>query len=474
MSYPQNITVIGGDFGDEGKGKLIPWLAVTCSVSVLVRYSGGENAGHTVCINGRTVVFHLLPSAAVLGRTCVLASGVRVNPLQVVAELDALAAAGFPTPEVLIDTAAALSLRRLHGRLEWWAEHQKGRSSAGSTMKGMGPIAAAEALRVNPQVGLLVHPDHLRSALAEFRAVFGVMLDHPDVVKALGPTPSDGELLDELRPAVKRLAGGFIDTREYLSDHWTGGSRLLFEGAQGHWLDPDQGTYPFTTSGKCTFAGVAQCTGLPVDAIGLRIAVLKAYATRVGNGPFDDLGDPAALPEELPPPLEVNREAELASLRAKINAGQADDAEVGRYLRWAGHEVGATTGRKRRTGWFNAARARRMIQAEAPHALALTKLDVLSGLRELKVITGYRYPDGRCSNYPPNLAHELAGAVPMYHSLVGWDEDITGKTDFGALPPAARNYVSILERLLGTPIRWIGTGPGKDDLIERPLPPSVA
>ncbi len=467
MAEGKNYAVVGAFAGDEGKGKIVDVLAK--EVDYVVRCEGGANAGHTIQVGDFTFVGHLLPSGAAQGKTCVLGRGVRVDLPQLFSELDAFSSSGRELPVVLVDEGAFLSLP-WHKALEWWVEHYKGKGgrAAYSTMRGMAPIAATTALRLNIQVGLLFHPDDLMGWLDDFYQSFHPIFKHRDLVDAIGEVDPPDRLAAELLGYRERLKPLVADTRARLSMAWKSGQRILFEGAQGLMLDPHWGTYGYNTSGICTFAGLSQGCGLPFTALGRRIGVAKAYATRVGNGPFpSELGFPTLLKSEqkIPPDEETNF---LYRLRERINAGEANESEVGQYLRVRGHEYGATTGRPRRTGWFDGAWQEYFVAVNDPHELALTKLDCLSGIKLLKVVCGYRLnrqllPTGTV----PAFADDFARVLPVYDILSGWEENITGETTWERLPLCARNFVEYVEGLFRCPITLIGTGPERDHVIQR-------
>ncbi|MDO8559890.1 MAG: adenylosuccinate synthetase [bacterium] len=460
------IGIVGAFGGDEGKGKVVDVLAQ--NAGCVVRCEGGANAGHTIRLEDLTFVGHLLPSGAAAGTLCAIARGVRVDPTQLLQEVSTYTAPGAGgksrSLSLLVDDGAALSLS-WHQRLEMYFERVKEKQvrGTGSTRRGMGPIAATAALRLNPRVGHLTRPEELRQWLDDFYEAFQPQL------AASGNSVTPTMLADELAALGHRLAPYIGDVRARVEQIWRDGKSVVLEGAQGMVLDPYWGTYPYTTQGMCTFAGLLQGCGLPVSALTDRIGVCKAIATRVGNGPFpSELGDPALLADE-PKVVDADLDAFAREMLAKINAGHASDQELGHYLRVRADEYGATTGRHRRTGWLDGAWLEYFAAVNDPTELALTKLDCLRGLRELKVVTAYEL-DGR--HLPPGtvpaLASDFARVRPVYQTLPGWSEDISDVTRFDALPAEARAYIELVEEIANCPIRWIGTGPFREQLIVQP------
>ncbi|TSC76549.1 MAG: adenylosuccinate synthase [Parcubacteria group bacterium Gr01-1014_31] len=466
MSDAPCIGIVGAFGGDEGKGKVVDVLAQ--NAGCVVRCEGGANAGHTIRLEDLLFIGHLLPSGAAAGTLCAIARGVRVDPMQLLQEVGSYTAPGAGgkcrTLALLVDEGAALSLP-WHVKLEEYFERVKEKRvrGTGSTRRGMGPIAATAALRLNPRVGLLTRPEELRQWLDDFFEAF-----HPLLAEA-GNTVTPAALAELLAGHGAQLAPYVGDVRARVEQVWRGGDPVVLEGAQGMILDPYWGTYPYTTQGMCTFAGLLQGCGLPVSALTDRIGVCKAIATRVGNGPFpSELGDPAKLAAE-PKVVDADLDAFAREMLTKINAGHASDQELGFYLRVRADEYGATTGRHRRTGWLDGAWLEYFAAVNDPTALALTKLDCLGGLREVKIVVAYEL-DGR--HLPPGtvpaLASDYARVRPVYQTLPGWSEDISDVTRFDALPAEARAYVELVEEIANCPIGWIGTGPLRRQLIIRP------
>ncbi|MDD5110309.1 MAG: adenylosuccinate synthetase [Patescibacteria group bacterium] len=464
----QPVTMVGGtQWGDEGKGKIIDELSP--EVDIVVRSEGGANAGHTVKVGDRTFVGHLLPCGVVAGKTCVLGRGVRIDCAQFLAEIAALADIGLPEPKILVDAGAFLSLP-WHGVIERWVETSKAAAgrAVGSTRRGIGPIAATNALRVNVQLGLIYHPDEL---LRQLQAFFGAF--DPIFSCQLPRVATPEQVVEQLLAFREPMRPYLCDTRAFLHRAWQDGKRILFEGAHGLGLDPLWGTYGYNTAGLCTFAGLLQGCGLPIAAAanGRLIGVVKAYTTRVGEGPFpSELGDPEVVKQE--PKVAADQLGSfLAELLARINAGAATDQEIGQYLRVAGGEYGATTGRPRRAGWLDLAWLRYAMAVLGPTELMLTKLDCLSGLDHLYVVDRYQL-DGRDLPHGelPPLTCDYRRVQPSLLWLGGWRENITGMTRWQDLPDNARRYVEFIEGTLRRPIPWVGTGPDRGHLIRREIP----
>ena len=465
-----NTAVLGLQWGDEGKGKIIDEFAP--EADIVVRLEGGANAGHTVVADGKKVINHQLSSGALAGKICAHGRGLRLEPGPFLAEIRQLQAAGFALPEIWVDGGAFL-VTQWHKALEYWVEYAKGSRKAYTTMRGMCGIAALIALRGAVKVEALYHPDELQNGLADAYQMLAPIFGQPlfqqdDFVRACGSLKEPETLAEELLAFAADFEPYRCDVRQKLYEAWRAGRPILFEGAQGTMLDAYWGTYGFNTQGLCTFAGLAHSAGLPAEALGQRVGVVKAILTRVGNGPFPaELGEYAVTQQEKkmePPHLQLW----LNETCRKINAGYATDQEVGRYLRVTADEYGATSGRPRRTGWQDLALLRYVIQINRPEALALTKLDCLSGLSRLKVVVGYRL-DGRelPAGVIPALSSEYARVEPIYEEIDGWEGDITGERSFRKLPRGAQRYVEIIEKEVGCPITLIGTGPAREDRIIR-------
>ncbi|MFA6512325.1 MAG: adenylosuccinate synthetase [Patescibacteria group bacterium] len=463
-----NHAVVGVFAGDESKGKETDRLGRECSI--VARFEGGANAGHTIKVGDFEFVGHLLPSGAAAGARCVLARGVRVDPIQLLAEIKEFQEKGGKLQSLGVDAGCFLSFE-WHRSLELWVEQAKGVRMAYTTMRGMCGIAGSIGFRLNAKVGMLYHPDELLQWLKDFYEAFRPVFEHPELGKHLENPPlvkRPREMADELLGVADALAPYVTDVRGELLHAWNRGASILWEGAQGLMLDPYWGTWGFNTQGMCTFAGIPQGSGLPVTAIGTRIGVNKLVASRVGNGPFvTELGDYAVTQQEERIPKE-QREAWCTDMLAKINGGHATDQEIGQYLRVTANEYGATSGRPRRTGWFDCTWQVYFCDVNDPDELVLSKLDCLSGLNTLRICIGYEL-DGQQlpQGCIPELAWEYARVQPQYLELPGWEEDITGETKFEKLPLRAQEYIRAIERHGGHRIDRIGTGPDRDHMIIR-------
>lgn len=476
MKSKQNNAVTGGFAGDEGKGKIVDLLAE--DADVVVRYAGGANAGHTIQVGKFKFIGHLLPSGAAAGVACALTHSVRVEPFQLLCELDEFIAKGGKLKQLMVAPDAFLSFD-WHKVIELWTERAKGSRQTYTTMRGMCGVAASIDQRLNVQVGTLFHPDVLRAWLGDFYRAWQPIFEHPSMRDQLqrlhaekklayDHVPSVDEMTEHLLSVAGRMREYVCNVRPELYRLWKSGRRMLFEGAQGLMLDPDWGTYGYNTSGICTFAGVSVGTGLPVDAIGNRIGVEKAIATRVGNGPFPtELGDYALSDQEAKIP-DSERQDWLSAMLVKYNDGLATDQETGQYLRVKGDEYGATSGRSRRTGWFDCAWLAYYVQINAPDQIVLTKLDCFTGMRRLKLCIGYMLDGARLpvGEIPP-LSYDFARVKPVYLECPGWEEDITGITDYDRLPENAKRYIETIEKYSQSTITHIGTGPDRADMIVR-------
>ncbi|MDR0764848.1 MAG: adenylosuccinate synthase [Synergistaceae bacterium] len=423
--------LVGAQWGDEGKGRVVDALAK--EVGVVVRYQGGANAGHTVVVGGKKHVFHLLPSGMLYpNRLCVIGNGVVLDPEQLIKEINELDPAPGDIGTRLAVSRAAHVVMPCHKRLDAASEAFRKKNDPGSvigtTGRGIGPCYVDKYNRTGIRAEDLVSPESLEKKLR-----LNISEKNPVLEKIYGEPPVDFESM--YRQALEW--GAFIEP--YLSDSSLEiasaverGEYVLFEGAQGTLLDVDHGTYPFVTGSNCVAGGC--CTGgaLGPGRIGRVIGVVKAYCTRVGEGPF---------------PTE-------------------DRGKVGERLREKGGEFGATTGRPRRCGWLDMTALRYAVMVNGMDVLALTKLDVLSGMDELKVCVEYEINGKRVSVFP-NSAYALEKAKPVYESFAPWKEDISRCGSFEELPSAARDYVSYIERASGVRVGLIGVGPGREDTIYR-------
>jgi adenylosuccinate synthase len=418
-----NIAVLGAQWGDEGKGKIVDLL--TPNFSIVARYQGGHNAGHTVYANGRKFVLRLLPSGILHdGIACVIGNGVVVDPQALFAEIDEIAEAGIQIGSRLVISEKAHLILPYHKELDLLSEARRGERKIGTTSRGIGPAYEDKIARRGVRVGDLANPASLREAVEHNVAARN---------RIIGDSTMDaGQVLEDLARAWQRMRPWVTDVSVFLDRARRDGRAIMYEGAQGTLLDIDHGTYPYVTSSNATIGGV--CTGLGVGprAIDGVLGVAKAYTTRVGEGP---------LPTEL-------------------------TGEVGNRLRESGQEFGAVTGRPRRCGWYDAVAVRYAVRVNGLSALALTKLDVLDGLPELQVCTAYRCHGNTLTEMPGDVA-QLAACEPVYETLAGWRAPTAGARRYADLPREAQRYVARLEEITGVPASIISTGSAREDTIIR-------
>lgn len=422
-----NRSVVGAQWGDEGKGKIVDLLAR--DADVIVRYAGGNNAGHTLVVDGRRLVVHLVPSGVVhAGKVGVLGPGVVIDPDGLLAEIADLRQAGLSIgPETLRIARRAHLVMPYHKALDGLRE--RGAGALGTTRRGIGPAYEDKAARRGLRVGDLEHPQRFRERLEAALASANAQLE------AAGEATFDArELADDVLARTQPLLAHLEDVPTFLHLAATQGKRLLFEGAQGVLLDLDHGTFPFVTSSTTLSGGACAGAGVGPRMLGNVCGVTKAYVTRVGAGPF---------PTEL-------------------------DDELGGQLRQAGAEFGATTGRPRRCGWLDLPALRHAVRVGGIDELALTKADVLSALPLVRVCVGYRL-DGATLDVPPPDSEELGRVEPIVETVEGWGAlpaDAPQK-GYDALPPALRDYVALIERETGVPVSIVSVGPGRDQTIVR-------
>ncbi len=421
----KNVIIIGTQWGDEGKGKIVDWL--TDRVKAVVRFQGGHNAGHTLVIDGHKTVLHLIPSGALhAGVECLIGNGVVLSPPDLLAEIESLEKGGVEIRSRLGISAACPLLLPVHVALDHAREAARGARAIGTTGRGIGPAYEDKVARRSLRADDWFHPDKLAEKLRELLDYHNFMLTRFYGQAAVDPEQALDELLtwgEQLRPLV-------IDVGERLDTLRRQGADLLFEGAQGALLDIDHGTYPFVTSSNTTAGGAATGCGVGPRDFDYVLGITKAYSTRVGNGPF---------------PTELH------------------DA-VGRYLAEKGHEFGATTGRPRRCGWFDAVAMRKSARLNSLSGICLTKLDVLDGLDEVALCVAYRL-DGRELPHPPLSAEDYARCEPVLETLPGWRESTFGLTRLEDLPANARAYIHRIEELLQVPVTILSTGPDRHQTI---------
>ena len=430
------IIVVGAQWGDEGKGRVVDHLAR--EAQLVARFNGGDNAGHTVVAEGHTLKLHLVPSGILRSAiTCLIGAGVVVNPEQLVAEMDELAALGIDVgPSRLRLSAAAHIILPTHRALDGARDAARGKGSLGTTRRGIGPTYADKAARVNPRAGDMANPEQFAERVAE-----SVRSHNRRLREQYGTEPLPPEqIAAEYCAYARRLAPHLTDGSALVGEVLAAGQTVLCEGAQGLLLDLDHGTYPYVTSSSTVAGGALTGLGFGPRHISRVIGVAKAYTTRVGAGPF---------PTEL---LD----------------------EVGDRIREVGGEYGTTTGRPRRCGWLDLVILRYAARVNGLDELALTKLDVLSGLERLKVAVAYErtgaWPERsrreRTEYFPAEFGmEELARWRPVYEELPGWAEDISGVRSREHLPPAACEYVARIEELVNVPVTFIGVGPEREQAI---------
>lgn len=424
-----NLAIIGAQWGDEGKGKIVDLLAP--HFDLVTRYQGGHNAGHTVIIRvggeEQKFVLHLIPSGITHpGKTCVIGNGVVVDPRALITEMTELAEKGIDvSPANLIISNRAHLILPYHVALDRAIEAGRGGNAVGTTMRGIGPAYEDKMARRGLRVGELTNPTALSARLRQNARQANRLLT------MLGGDPIDEEqLIEQGQEWCARLAPHIQDTTYLLNQAARDGKRILIEGAQATMLDIDHGTYPFVTSSNSSIGGASTGSGLPPSQVHATIGVIKAYTTRVGGGPF---------------PTELN------------------DA-TGEAIRARGKEFGASTGRPRRTGWFDAVVARYSVMVNGLQALALTKLDVLDDLDEIQVCVGYRI-DGRQTDQVPYDAEQMEAAEPIYVTRPGWKTSTKGVQQFGDLPAAAQDYLRYLAEISGAPFAFVSTGPERNETI---------
>ena len=419
-----NIAVLGTQWGDEGKGKIVDML--TPRFSVVARYQGGHNAGHTVYVEGRKFVLHLIPSGILHpGVMCVIGNGVVVDPQALFEEIDELAGLGIAVDGRLLISEKAHVILPYHRELDLLSEARRGERKIGTTSRGIGPAYEDKIARRGVRIC---------DVLGDRAALEQAIRDNVDARNRIivDSTLEWRPLFEQLVADGERIRPWATDVSLFLADALQSGRGVLFEGAQATLLDIDHGTYPFVTSSNASVGGVCAGLGVPPRAIGGVLGVAKAYTTRVGEGP---------LPTELSGPL-------------------AD------HFRESGQEYGASTGRPRRCGWFDAVVVRYSARINGLDGLALTKLDVLDGLPEVQLCTGYRTSRGELSEFPADL-RALVDAEPIYETMPGWSTPTKGATRIEQLPPEARRYIERLEAVSGVPCAVISTGSDRDETIVR-------
>ncbi|MFN5745793.1 MAG: adenylosuccinate synthase [Methylococcaceae bacterium] len=421
----KNVVVIGTQWGDEGKGKLVDLL--TERAEAVVRFQGGHNAGHTLVIDGQKTVLHLIPSGILRqGVKCFIGNGVVLSPEALMEEIGVLERAGVPVRDRLTISESCALILPIHVALDLAREKARGAKAIGTTGRGIGPAYEDKVSRRGIRAGDLFYPQVLEERLRELLDFHNFVIAHYYKEKALDCSEVLAQLMsigEEIKPMLGDVAG---ELHSYRAD----GRNVLFEGAQGAMLDIDHGTYPYVTSSNTTAGGAAAGTGVGLLEFDYVLGITKAYSTRVGNGPF---------PTEL-------------------------FDERGKHLSTRGAEFGATTGRARRCGWFDAVLMRRSSKLNSISGLCLTKLDVLDGLESIGICTHYRY-NGADIDTVPSGAEAYAQCEPVIEEMPGWSESTVGVTDYSQLPGAARAYIQRLQELVGVPVDILSTGPDRNQTI---------
>ena len=420
-----NVVVVGSQWGDEGKGKIVDWLSERADV--VVRFQGGHNAGHTLVIDGVTYKLNMLPSGVVRGgKMSIIGNGVVLDPWALLTEIDKIREQGIDiSPANLRIADNAPLILPLHGNLDRVREEALGKAKIGTTGRGIGPAYEDKVARRAIRVGDLADPEVLSGKIDK------MLFHHNALLRGLGMEEVDqGDLIDQLQELASRLLPFSGAVWKELDEARKSGKRILYEGAQGTMLDIDHGTYPFVTSSNVVAGQAAAGSGQGPGAIDYVLGITKAYTTRVGSGPF---------PTEL-------------------------EDEVGQGLGERGHEFGTVTGRPRRCGWFDAVLVRQAVKVNGISGIALTKVDVLDGMDELKVCTGYRI-DGENHDHLPASTVKQEKVEPIYESMEGWPESTEGTRSWAELPATAIKYIRRIEELIEAPVALLSTSPEREDSI---------
>ena len=420
-----NVVVVGAQWGDEGKGKIVDWLSERADV--IARFQGGHNAGHTLVIDGEVFKLHALPSGVVRGgKLSVIGNGVVLDPWHLLKEIAGIQAQGVEiSPENLMIAENTPLILPIHGELDRARENQNSVAKIGTTGRGIGPAYEDKVGRRSVRVADLADPATLEARVDR------ALLHHDALRRGLGLEPVDrAALIAQLNEIAPQILAYAAPVWHVLNEKRKAGKRILFEGAQGALLDIDFGTYPFVTSSNVIAGQAATGTGIGPGSIDFVLGIVKAYTTRVGEGPF---------PTEL-------------------------EDENGQRLGERGHEFGTTTGRKRRCGWFDAALVRQTCATSGVNGICLTKLDVLDGFETLQICTGYDL-DGKTLDYLPTAADQQARCTPIYEEIDGWSDSTEGARSWAELPAAAIKYVRRIEELIGCPVALLSTSPEREDTI---------
>ena len=421
----KNVVVLGTQWGDEGKGKIVDLL--TDQAEVVARFQGGHNAGHTLVIDGKKTVLHLIPSGVLReGVRCLIGNGVVVCPEALLKEIAELEENDVPVRERLRLSPACPLILPYHIAIDQARELARGKAKIGTTGRGIGPAYEDKVARRGVRLGDLLHPERFASKLKEVMEYHNFQLTQFYKTEAIDYQ----QVLDETLKRAEQIIPMIADVTGMLHEYREAGKNIMFEGAQGSLLDVDHGTYPFVTSSNTTAGATATGSGFGPLYLDYILGITKAYTTRVGSGPF---------PTEL-----------------------FDDA--GKHLAKKGHEFGATTGRARRCGWFDAVALQQAVRINSVTGLCLTKLDVLDGLESIKICVAYKHADGNDAPMPVD-SEDYEKLVPVYEEVPGWSESTLGAQSLDVLPENARAYIKRLEVLVGAPIDIVSTGPDRVETI---------
>ena len=423
----KNVVVIGAQWGDEGKGKIVDWLAE--EAAGVVRFQGGHNAGHTLVVGGKKTILRLIPSG-ILHETldCFIGSGVVVSPEALLGEIDELNAAGVKNVEGRLKIAPTCTvILPYHVALDQAREASRGAGKIGTTGRGIGPAYEDKVARRAIRMVDLLDTDKLKAKVEANLAYYNVQLQH---LHQAEPVKLE-DVMAVIEKVAPRILPMLADVSRTLHDINEKGGKLLFEGAQGTLLDIDYGTYPFVTSSNCLAGAASAGAGVAPQMLQYVLGIVKAYTTRVGSGPF---------PTEL-------------------------FDEVGAGLAERGHEFGSVTGRARRCGWFDAAALKRSIQVNGISGMCITKLDVMDGIENINICVGYMLPDGSQTDILPFGADAVADCVPIYETLPGWSESTVGVKDYDKLPANAKAYLKRIEEVCGAPVAIVSPGPDREETI---------
>ena len=423
----KNVVVIGTQWGDEGKGKIVDWL--TDQAAGVVRFQGGHNAGHTLVVGGKKTILRLIPSG-ILHETldCFIGSGVVVSPEALLGEIDELNAAGVKNVEGRLKIAPTCTvILPYHVALDQAREASRGAGKIGTTGRGIGPAYEDKVARRAIRMVDLLDTDKLKAKVEANLAYYNVQLQH---LHQAEPVKLEDVMavIEKVAPRILPMLADVSRTLHAINEK---GGKLLFEGAQGTLLDIDYGTYPFVTSSNCLAGAASAGAGVAPQMLQYVLGIVKAYTTRVGSGPF---------PTEL-------------------------FDEVGAGLAERGHEFGSVTGRARRCGWFDAAALKRSIQVNGISGMCITKLDVMDGIENINICVGYMLPDGSQTDILPFGADAVADCVPIYETLPGWSESTVGVKDYDKLPANAKAYLKRIEEVCGAPVAIVSTGPDREETI---------